>query len=73
MTGSGRVVLRVHGWHTECESCGWGHRGWVNAERDGHLPPLGPESTVCHGCGETFTHRAEFYSEPQPIVREEAA
>ena len=67
-----RVVLRVHTWDAECESCGWGRTGWLGAEKAGHLPPLGPDSVTCHGCAKTFTHRADFYGEAYPI-HEEAA
>lgn len=71
------VILAVHGWHTECESCGYGKGGpygAMNPARRGE-PILTPESTVCHGCGRTFTHVQDVYSlgAPKPIEPSERA
>jgi hypothetical protein len=56
---SGDVVLIVQMWHTECSSCGYGRGGWPSSPAREGKEILGPESRVCHGCGERFTH-AEY-------------
>lgn len=64
-----RIVLVVHGWSTECGACGYGEGGWAS-NRNPALqgkPILGPDSTVCHGCGKAFTHKSLLYGEPVPI------
>ena len=71
------IVLEIHGWHTQCGACGYGSGGPYssrNPARQGK-PILDPESTVCHGCGETFTHTLNVYRdmEPQPITEPKAA
>lgn len=53
------VPLVVHGWHTECGRCGYGSGGWPAAFNGQDTPILTPESTVCHGCGRTFTHTVQ--------------
>jgi hypothetical protein len=58
--------LVVHGWHTECGTCGYGRGGWGSSPALKGEPILTPESTVCHGCGVTFTHKVDAtYKAPQ--------
>ena len=69
------ITLEVHGWHTQCGACGYGRGGWAGGPAREGKPILGPDSRVCHGCGETFTHTLNVYRdrEPQPITTPRAA
>ena len=63
------AVLEIHGWHSQCGSCGYGRGGWsASPARDGK-PILTPTSTVCHGCGEQFTERREMYCSNRSLAR----
>lgn len=61
-------VLEVHGWHTQCRSCGYGRGGWAGGPAAKGLPILTPASTECHGCGVTFTHVASAGPYPNPML-----
>lgn len=63
------ITLIVQRWHTECGSCGYGAGGYTSSPALEGKPILTPESDVCHGCGETFTHTMDPYKslEPEPI------
>lgn len=52
------VVREIHGWHTECSSCGYGSGGWRASPALQGLPILNTSSRTCPGCGATFTHTA---------------
>jgi hypothetical protein len=64
------ILLVVHGWSTECGACGYGAGGWASARNPAleGKPILGPDSTICHGCDETFTHVSTLGSTPAPIA-----
>ena len=51
-----RVILEVHGWHTQCGACGYGRGGWAGGPANEGKPILTPGSRTCHGCGAAFTH-----------------
>jgi hypothetical protein len=72
-----RVVLIVQAWSSECESCGYGKGGWTSspALEDPPREPLTPQSRVCNGCGQRFTHVHDVYSlaGPVEITPEDAA
>ena len=75
------IELVIHGWSTECGACGYGSGGWASSTNPAleGKPILAPGSTVCHGCGETFTHvRREYhgasnYGQAVPISEEDVA
>lgn len=68
------ILLEVHGWHTQCGHCRYGRGGWAGGPAREGKPILTPESRVCHGCGQAFTHVVEQYSGKVIVLpREDAA